>query len=232
VSLPVLLLPGTLCTGAIFEKQLEALASLANRVETVPFRDERSIDEMAETVAGCIPPETGAAIAGFSMGGMVAMALARRHPGLVRKLALINTNSHAELPDRGKARQAHLAEARRRGVGKVVRDHYLPRYLERQSPEHRRLIIDMSEELGLDCFEAQAQALGSRPDSTTTLQGVACHTLILGSSGDALCPPEAHVEMHRIVSNSDLVLLGACGHFSTLERPEAVSSCLCSWYLQ
>jgi pimeloyl-ACP methyl ester carboxylesterase len=40
------------------------------------------------------------------------------------------------------------------------------------------------------------------------------------------------LEMHRLAAHSDLVMLGDCGHFSTLERPEAVSDAMCSWYLE
>jgi len=232
LNLPVLLLPGTLCTGAIFDQQKKALKPLSPRIEVVQFRQERSIGEMAETVAERIPRDTGAAIAGFSMGGMVAMALACTHPHLVSKLALINTNSHAELPERHATRVEHLAEARKTGVGKVIARHYLSRYLQRQRPEYRQLITAMADELGVDCFEAQARALATRGDSNDILKSIDCPTLILGSSEDVLCPPQEQMSMHRKVRHSDLVLLGGCGHFSMLERPEAVNSSLCNWYLE
>lgn len=230
-SIPLLLLPGTLCTAAVFKRQLEALQPFADRVEVVPFREECSIDEMAETVAKRVPCGSRAAIAGFSMGGMVAMALARKHPGLVAKLALLNTNSHAELPGRHQARVAHVAQARQSGIETVIAEQYLPRYLYRQENSHRKLIAKMAAELGVDCFEAQTRALANRCDSASTLEAIDCPTLILGSSDDVLCPPQEHIDMHRMVPHSDLVLLGACGHFSMLERPQAVNSCLISWYL-
>lgn len=210
---------------------MEALRPFADRVEVVPFSEECSIDEMVETVATRIPGGSRAAIAGFSMGGMVAMALAQKYPHLVAKLALLNTNSHAELPGRHQARVAHLAQARQNGIETVITEHYLPRYLHRQENSHRKLIAKMAAELGVNCFEAQARALANRSDSVSTLEAVDCPTLILGSSNDVLCPPQEHIDMHRMVPHSDLVLLGACGHFSMLERPQAVNSCLVSWYL-
>jgi pimeloyl-ACP methyl ester carboxylesterase len=229
---PVLLLPGTLCTGAIFEHQVKALRPLAGRVEVVSFRHERSIEEMADTVAQRIPPGTPAALAGFSMGGMVALALARQMPERIAKLALINSNHHGDRPERRARRLGQLAATKNNELSGLIERDYLPRYLYRQEPGHRALILDMARELGIDCLRAQTEALASRQDASETLRTLRCPTLIIGSAEDPLCPPSAQLEMHRMLKRSDLLLLGDCGHFSTLERPAAVSGALRNWYLE
>jgi pimeloyl-ACP methyl ester carboxylesterase len=228
---PVLLLPGTLCTGSIFERQVKALGGLAPHVEVIQFRRERSIEEMAATVAKRIPPGTSAAVAGFSMGGMVALALARQAADKIARLALINSNHHGDRPERRSRRLGQLATLTDTGLPRLIEEDYLPRYLHRQRLEHRTLIIDMARELGVECFRAQTAALASRPAASDTLRALACPTLIIGSTQDALCPPAVQIEMHRLAPHSDLLLLGDCGHFSTLERPGAVSHALCGWYL-
>jgi pimeloyl-ACP methyl ester carboxylesterase len=229
---PVLLLPGTLCTGAIFEHQIEALEPLAPSVEVVRFRHEHSIEEMAATVAQRIPADGAAAIAGFSMGGMVALALARLAPEKIARLALINSNHHGDRVERRARRLNQLAAASESDLPGLIERDYLPRYLHRQAPEHQALILEMARELGMECFRAQTAALAGRPDASTSLRALEYPTLILGSTEDQLCPPAVQFEMHRLVAHSDLVLLGGCGHFSTLERPEAVSRALQCWYLE
>jgi pimeloyl-ACP methyl ester carboxylesterase len=229
---PVLLLPGTLCTGAIFERQIEALAALAPSVEVVQFRNERSIEEMAATVAQRIPTGTSAAIAGFSMGGMVALALARQAPDRIARLALINSNHHGDRPERRTRRLDQLAAATESDLPGLIERDYLPRYLHLQRPGHRALILDMARELGMDCFRAQTVALASRPDAKESLRALVCPTLIIGATEDPLCPPAVQFEMRRMVVHSDLLMLGNCGHFSMLERPDAVSHAMCSWYLE
>lgn len=62
---------------------------------------------MADLAIDQIRHRDGAAIIGFSMGGMVAMEIARKTPQLVKKLALLNTNFHADLNDRKDARNPH-----------------------------------------------------------------------------------------------------------------------------
>lgn len=231
-ELPVLFLPGTLCTGALFEHQISVLKPLATRIEVVQFTLESSVDEMARLALRHIPPNDAAAIIGFSMGGMVAMAMAKRNPGLISKLALLNTNAHAELPERHAARIQHLESARNHGIESLFKQNYLPRYLHRHEPAHQRLIIEMASELGTNCFEAQINALATRPDSAKTLEAINCPTLILGSSQDELCPPSAHKAMNQLIKGSDLMILEECGHFSTLEQADAVNNALLDWYLK
>lgn len=228
----MVLLPGTLCDDRIFHHQIDGLAAIAPKVDAVVFQQENSISEMAETVirhaatSGCI------ALAGFSMGGMVALEVARRKPDLVEKLALINSNCHTEIPQRHQARLQHLALARQCGIGEMITGQYLSRYLHRQQVNHRQLIVEMAEQLGVDVFEAQLQALATRPDNRNELKELGCPALILGSEFDQLCPPATQIEMHRLAPCSDLVILEDCGHFSTLERPDAVTGELAKWYLQ
>ena len=228
---PVLLLPGTLCTGAIFEHQIKALEPLASCVEVVQFRRERSIDEMAATVAQRIPQGTRAAIAGFSMGGMVALALARRAPEKIARLALINSNHHGDHAERRARRLNQLGATTEDDLSSLIERDYLPRYLHRQEPRHRALILDMARELGMGCFRAQTAALADRPDASASLRALDCPILILGSTEDPLCPPTVQIEMHHMTPHGDLLMLSDCGHFSMLERPEAVSCALRSWYL-
>jgi pimeloyl-ACP methyl ester carboxylesterase len=227
---PVLFLPGTLCDDAIFTRQISAFEATATSVKVVPFKHERSIQDMAETVVRQIPPGGKACIAGFSMGGMVALALAAGFPERVSGLALINSNCHADFPGSHSARLRHLELAGKDGIREMMVKHYLPRYLHLHDPVHRHIILEMAQRLGTDCFEAQAEALATRPDASEVLRRIHCPTLILGSDQDLLCPPAEQLDMHRLAAGSDLLMLGACGHFSMLERPEAVSSALLNWH--
>lgn len=227
----MLFLPGTLCTGEVFDHQAQALGLVAARIALVRFENECSLDEMADTAAHQIDPAEPAAVVGFSMGGMVALTLARLWPQRVAKLALINSNAHADLPGRPEARRRHLLSARREGMESVIERCYLDHYLHRQEPAHRRLILKMAGELGVDAFAAQSRALAARPDQAPCLQDLECPVLIVGSRNDPLCPPAVHVAMHELLPNSELVLLDDCGHFSTLEQAAAVSRALRNWYL-
>lgn len=227
----LLLLPGTLCTEAVFEAVLPELGALAPHVVAVPFNRERSIDAMVDTAlehAGSLDP---LAVVGFSMGGMVGLALAARAPERVARLALLNSNSHADLPGRLESRTRLIAAAKNTNFGSVVERDMLPGYLHLQRPGDRRLVVDMATQLGVEVLEAQSQALATRRDMTPRLGEISCPTLVLGSTHDVPCPPQVQVTMHQGIPGSDLVILGECGHFALIERPVSVARALVAWYL-
>ena len=230
-SPPVLFIPGTLCTRAIFETLAGEFTRLAPSVDVVQFALEDSISEMADAAIKKISIQDGAAIVGFSMGGMVAMEIVRKAPQRVRKLALLNSNYHCDLPERRSGRLAHLEQARTQGMEHVIRTYFLDRYLYRVDPENGDLIVKMACELGIGCFEAQVKALTSRPDSSSTLKTIECPTLVLGAMQDELCPADVQQRMHRLIGHSELVMLEDCGHFSMLEKPDRVKQVLRNWYL-
>ena len=51
-------------------------------------------------------------------------------------------------------------------------------------------------------------------------------TLVLVGDSDALTPPEQAREMTGLIPGATLVTVPACGHLSTLERPQAVADAL------
>jgi len=229
--LPILFIPGTLCTPDVFEHQIKALETLAPHVEAARFKLEDSISKMADTAIASIHPHRTVAVIGFSMGGMVAMEIARKEPELIGKLALINTNFHADSIDNKSARLLHLQQANTEGMENVIRQHYLDRYLHQPSTTAQKLIVDMACELGTACFASQIKAHASRVDSSATLRGIKCPSLILGAEQDDLCPPIVQTQIHQMIKDSELVMLQACGHFSMLERPNEVNKALRDWYL-
>ena len=228
---PVLFLPGTLCTASVFSAQAETLYPHVDDVLSAEFRHERSIGAMAETAAALLPTGSRAAVVGFSMGGMVAMALADRYPERIERLALLNSNAHPDLPERAEGRRRLIAEARQVGLRRVLETHFMKNYLYRGEADHRKLILDMADELGIDTFEAQAQALADRPDSAPMLAGFDGAVLIVGARQDPLCPPAVQWDMKELARNASLQMLGQCGHFAVLEKPAEVSHALLDWYL-
>ena len=227
---PVILLPGTLCTAAVFAHQVEALEAAGATVEVVQFGALDSIGAMVDLVAEHVAPMQQIALAGFSMGGMVATAFAGRHPERVDRLALLNSKVQADPRTRRAQRRQYVLEARRSSMRQVMERGFLRNYLHHQDPGHRELILSMADRSGVAAFEAQAKALAERPDLGRTLANLDCPVLILGAEQDMLCPPAEQIGMHETARQSRLVMLEECGHFAVLERPDAVNEALLAWY--
>lgn len=230
--MPVLFLPGTLCTPAVFESQIKALALHAPQIDVVEFALEDRISKMADKAIEKIRDQSATAVIGFSMGGMVAMEIARKAPELIGKLALLNSTCHEDSADNRPARIRHLRQAQSEGMEDVIRQHYLDHYLYQPLTAARKLIMNMACELGTGCFEAQIEALASRPDFAATLSGIKCPILILGANQDEMCSHATQKQMAQLIKDSKLVMLESCGHFSILEKPVEVNQALINWYLR
>jgi pimeloyl-ACP methyl ester carboxylesterase len=225
---PALLLPGMMCDARLFGPQIGAL-SAQWPVMACPIWGHSTVEALAVQVLAAAPPEF--ALAGLSMGGIVAMEILRQAPGRVTRLALLDTNPLAER-DEAKARRIPQMEAARTGdLRRVMRDEMKPNYLA-ETP-NRQAILDLCMEmalgLGPDVFISQSMTLRDRPDQRATLRGFHGPSLVLCGQQDKLCPVETHERMADLLPNAHLEIIDGAGHLPTLERPEITTAALRRW---
>ncbi|MEO0945438.1 MAG: alpha/beta fold hydrolase, partial [Pseudomonadota bacterium] len=123
---PLILLPGMMCDARLFEPQVAALGT--GRDVTVAGIDRHNtMAELAQDVLDTAPPRF--ALAGLSMGGIVAMEVLRRAPERVERIALMDTNPLAETELVRKRRGPQMAAAREGRLAEVMRDEMKPHYL-------------------------------------------------------------------------------------------------------
>ena len=227
MSLPLVLLPGMMCDGRLFAPQMAALGRRA--VQVSPVTEHDSVQALAAEVLAHAPPRF--ALAGLSMGGIVAMEVARQAPDRVDRLALLDTNPRAEAPEVQANRVPQIERARANGVETVMRDEMKPNYL---APGAGReaildLCMDMALALGVDVFARQSIALRDRPDQQDTLRAFHGPALVLMGEHDRLCPLDRHELMHALLPQSTLTIVPDAGHLSTLENPEKTTAALLRW---
>ena len=92
---PVVLLPAMMCDARLFQAQITPL-SRQRPVMVAPISGAERIDESASTLLDMLPHKF--ALAGHSMGGIVALELLRRAPNRVTRLALMATSPLGETP--------------------------------------------------------------------------------------------------------------------------------------
>jgi len=225
---PLLLLPGLLCDGALYQAQIAAVADIAAPIVGDLTRHDSLVDMAAAMLAET--PDYFSLV-GLSMGGYVAQEIMRQAPHRVIRLALLDTSARAD-SDEQRARRRGLIELAGKGQFKGVTPRLLPQLLNPDRLTDQVLvdiIIGMAERIGRDAFLRQQAAIMGRPDGRTDLGRIACPTLVLCGRQDALAPPAVHQEMAAAIPGAELVVVEDCGHLSTLEQPDIVSDALRRW---
>ncbi|WP_372421900.1 alpha/beta fold hydrolase [Salinarimonas chemoclinalis] len=225
---PLLLVPGLMCDARLFAPQLAALS--AGRTVIVPdVSGADTIAALAAAVLADAPPSF--ALAGLSMGGIVAMEMARQAPERVRRLALLDTDPRADSEGVRAMRARQIAEVEAGGLDAVLRRDVEPVLLHRESAREDVLEVmrAMAGDLGPEVFVRQSRALASRDGQEETLRARRGPTLVLCGEDDRLCPVKRHTLMHELVAGSTLEIVPGAGHLPTLETPEAVNAALARW---
>ncbi len=231
---PLLLLPGMMCNERLWAPQIEAFAR-EREVMIADFSKAASISEMTLSALDCVNRhqiEESFAIAGLSMGGIVAFDMWRRCSDRVAGLALLDTNHRADAPSREKIRRQQIKDARRGWLYWLLRDELKPTY-QSSDKAHDQLTLEsvmaMGLEMGPGAFTRQSSALLNREDSIDTLASISCPTLVLCGEGDTLCPPQLHDEMASLIKGAEFRTIASSGHLPTLERPTETTVVLSSW---
>ncbi|MGB3408413.1 MAG: alpha/beta fold hydrolase [Jannaschia sp.] len=224
---PLVLLPGMMCDARLFAPQLVSLPGHA--VMIAPITGADTCAALAAEVLRVAPARF--ALAGLSMGGIVAMEVMAQAPERVAGLCLMDTNPKAEHPAVAAGREPQIERVLSGGLRAVMRDEMLPAYLA-EGPDRGPILetcMAMAETLGPEVFVRQSRALQTRADRREVLRGVRVPTLVLCGAEDRLCPVHRHEGMHDLVPGSELRVIAGAGHLPTLERPEAVTAALHAW---
>jgi pimeloyl-ACP methyl ester carboxylesterase len=228
MALPLVLVPGLLCSAGVFAPQVAAVWPFG-QVTVADHRQGASIDAIAARILADAPPRF--ALAGLSMGGYIAFAMQRLAPERVARLALLDTSARADNAEQITAREETIAMAEAGRFAEVV-EMIIPCFLHKDrlgDETLKRIVREMAADTGVNAFVRQQKALIARIDSRPLLTNIKCPTLVLVGDGDMLTPLKLSQEIANGISGAQLVVLPDCGHLSTLERPEAVDSALAEW---
>jgi pimeloyl-ACP methyl ester carboxylesterase len=226
--LPVVLVPGLLCSARLYGPQLPALWRFGP-VTIADHRRDDDITAVARRILDAAPPRF--ALAGLSYGGYIAFAMHRLAPERIARLALLDTMARPDTEEARTGREKLMSQARAGKFEEVV-DLLTTKFLHvnREHDEHLvKVVRDMAAETGVEAFVRQQRSIMQRPDARSQLASIKCPTVVLTGDSDVLTPPNLAKEMAEGITGSRLVIVPDCGHLSTLERPDAVNTALIAW---
>jgi pimeloyl-ACP methyl ester carboxylesterase len=224
----VLFLPGAFTDRRLFAHQLEHLGDVA-APGFVDLPDVDTVDVMAERILADAPARF--ALAGLSLGGVVAFEILRRAPERVTRLALMATTPEPDPPPVTAIRRAAIDRVRggdfEGQVNTVVPVLLGPET--RGRPDHVTAVRGMVTAVGPDRYARQIEALVARPDQRALAAAVARPTLVLGGRDDPVTTVEAQRALADTIPTARLAVVEQAGHLVTLDQPVAVTALLRDW---
>jgi pimeloyl-ACP methyl ester carboxylesterase len=237
----LVLIHGFPLTSEMWRAQVEKLASPSRQVVApdlpgcgrTPGAFE-SMDEAADAVAALLRQLRieRAVVGGFSMGGYVAFAFARRHGAMLRGLMLVDTKAGADSDDARAGRRVMAAKAREEGKGNVI-ETMLPRLLAETTLNGRPPLVqrvrDIAENVTLDGITGALTAMASRPSSESDLPRISVPALVMVGEHDVITPRADAEAMASAIPDAKLVVIPDAGHLTPMEQPDAVTTAMRDW---
>lgn len=221
-------LPGLLSDGRVWQEvadrlNLPLLAADLSRDDSIGGMAARALADFDGPIS----------VIGHSMGGRVAIEMARRQPDRVTSLVLANTG-HAPMKLGEEEKRGRLVELGWQDMGELA-GIWLPPMLAPDRIHDSVLVNNLSTmvmEAGPEVHERQIRALLSRPNAGAALPGITCPVLLMTGAQDGWSPEAQHREMAAMTPDATVEIIDGAGHFLPIERPGQTADVIRWWMSQ
>jgi pimeloyl-ACP methyl ester carboxylesterase len=225
-KIPLVLLPGSLCDQTMWSAQIAALDDIAS-CQVVLWGHSASVITAAENTLASVPNKRFA-LAGFSLGGFVALEMVRHAPDRILGLALLDTSGRPDKPENKSRRLANI-DAFLNGSREVI-DCFADLTFGSSTSSLVKAAISSTMHSNAEAlYVLQQTAMMARPDARVNLAKITCPTLVLCGAEDGATPPELHREIASAIRHASYTEIPGVGHMTTLEAPDAVNKAMRSW---
>ena len=192
-----------------------------------------TIEEMADSVRGVIESLgiDQATVIGHSMGALITLEAACRHPSKVQQIALLGAALampvHPALLEAAKADQPLAAElvsswghgaaghfGGNRAPGGWLMGHAL-KLLAKAPP---------------GVLHNDLAACNAYSHGEGAADGIGCRTLIINGDHDRMTPAREGAKLAQLINGASLMTIEGSGHLMLVEKPDATLDALISWF--
>lgn len=229
---PLLLLPGLMNDERVWDPVRKALpagrdvvVSSTHTADTIPALAASALAAM---------PAGKFAVAGFSLGGYVALEVCRQAGQRIAGIALLDTGARADSEEAMQNRRRMVAALETGNASFAqVAGAFATRVLHAshaEDPQMLALLGSMAQSVGTDGFKRQQAAAMNRQDARDVLPTLHGPALVLCGREDQITPPALSEEMADLLPGDvELAVVPQSGHMSTLEQPAAVVAAFMRW---
>jgi len=220
----LVLVPGLGSDDAVWHR---TIAVLDGRVSCIigDTLSDANLAGMARTILDHAPERF--ALAGVSMGGMVALEMMRAAPHRVSHLALVDTSARPDTVRQRLWRRVSNAVVRAVPDFRSLAARSVPSLVHTNAPaDLREELVAMSARVGAAIYRRQNRAVASRVDLRPVLPTIAVPTAVIVGEEDRLIPVARSREIQALVPGATLHVLPGCGHLPPIEQPGTMAHLL------
>ncbi len=223
-SQTLVLVPGLGSDATVWQRTIATLGDEVHCVVGDTLSDD-TLPGMARRILDQAPPRF--ALAGVSMGGMVALELMKMAPERVTRLALVDTSARPDtLRQKAYRRLANTVVGTTRDFRRRA-EQSIGALVHPSAPaEIRAELVAMSVQVGARTYIRQNRAVAARSDLRRVLPGIAIPVAVIVGEDDRLTPVGLSREIHDLTPHSTLHVIPGCGHLPPIERPEVLATLL------
>lgn len=221
-----LLVPGMLNDHRVWQDVAAALQGRA-QVRIARVSQQASLAGMARdawSLLDDVAPGVPVYLAGFSMGGYVAMEMLAQPVRALQGLALLDTAGGAETAEsrvqREKTIRALEGDFARTLEGLLKWNTHEP------SPELLGRLRSMMEDVGAETAVRQIRAISERRDHRQVLEQLRLPVQVLCGEHDRVTPPARSQELAEWIPGARLTVVPGAGHMLPMEQPQAVATAM------
>lgn len=229
---PILLIHGFCETSSIWD-DLQSDLSLTYQVISIDLpgfgkssfdSNIDSLEEIADEISTFLGSKKilSCFVIGHSLGGYIALALARKHPDIVLGFGLFHSTTFPDDEEKKKIRGKTVQFVESYGInswakGFVSNLFYAPNISHHQGSI--KGLIKMASQTTLEVFSAYSVFMKNRMDSTEFLKNYQKPIFLIAGENDIAVPLTQSQFISAQITNSDSLILPKTGHMGFIERP-------------
>lgn len=230
---PLLFLHGFCETNKVWEDFAHLLSNdfhvlcpdLPGFGKTSLFANSFTIDDVAKEIKNWLRELSinKCLVVGHSLGGYIALSMARQYPELIKGFCLFNSSAFADSEDKKENRNKLIDHIKNNGVESFIKTFVPSLFYEERISEFEDKIAMIREDglkVSPETVMGYAAAMRDRPDATEILKSNSRSTLIIAGEEDKNVPKEVSLAMARYIENKNFHVLPASAHMSMYEQQD------------
>jgi pimeloyl-ACP methyl ester carboxylesterase len=222
-----LLIPGMLNNEKVWQDVILGLKEKAD-IRVANVQTQNSIQDMANDCWALIrdvKPDVPVYVAGFSMGGYVAIEMVSKPAVKLHGLVLLSTSGAEETMESRAQREKTIhylqSDFLKTLEGLVKWNTHEP------SDDFLTLLKEMMHDVGAETAIRQIKAISNRTSHRHVLEKLQMPVKVLCGAHDRVIPIQRTNELASWIAGSQLEIIADAGHMLPMEQPQAVvNACL------